>query len=154
VGSKPCQTLICSMGFFWTSWRPLQPFGESRKIEHEQKVKTVIRTDPILLAWLPREVVDDRDRCQRKVSEPSLPELGNSEESRHPSDSSAGNPVTDAGRCTQGICRPRFEVRTRLCNGLLAAGCAKLRLRHGMGRPCGPHDFRPDGAHGELVRHQ
>ena len=62
--------------------------------------------------------------------------------------------VTDAGRCTQGICRPRFEVRTRLCNGLPAARCAKFRLRRGTGRPRGLHDFRPDGAHGDLVRHQ
>ena len=53
--------------------------------------------------------------------------------SRHPRSRASDTPsprlsVTDAGRCTQGICRLRLEVRTRRYRRRDAARCAEFRF--------------------------
>jgi len=46
-------------------------------------------------------------------------------------------PVTDAGRCAQGICRPNLEVRNRARKRRHVARCAEFRLRAGADRLLG-----------------
>ena len=64
-----------------------------------------------------------------------------------------GVPVTDAGRCTQGICRPELDVRTRRCKRQHARRCAGFRACLGTDLLLALQGFWPDGAHGDLADH-